>query len=153
MHLHGTLTSEGCPRDRLHSLVWLITPHSSPSPEMCRGLPSAHTEHGFLSLKSSSNWVRGSGQLPPGLSSVPAVSGQAGLCEEVSLPSPSCCPFLPAVLHPPQRFALCLAGSFTSFCCILGTPCCWLPPFCVLFQLCSAVRITHKCFCSCILGK
>lgn len=109
MHLHGTLTSEGGPQDRLHSLVWLITPHSSPSPEMCRGLPSAHTEHGFLSLKSSSNWVRGSGQLPPGLSSVPAVSGQAGLCEEVSLPSPSCCPFLPAAPHAPQGNGLCSA--------------------------------------------
>ena len=54
-------SSEGGPRDRLHSLVWLITPHSLPSPEMCRGLPSAHTERGFLSLRSSSNWVGGSG--------------------------------------------------------------------------------------------
>lgn len=83
--------------DRLCSLVWFITPASPPSPELCCGLLSAHTERGFLSFRSSSDWVRGSRQLPPGLSSVfqPSVAKQS--CARSCL-----CPLPPAALPPPS---------------------------------------------------
>ena len=101
--------------DRLRSLVWFIIPASPPSPELCCGLLSAHTERGFLSFRSSSDWIRGSRQLPPGLSSVFQLSVAKRSCVRRCLcPLPPVAPSLLLHSHPPQGDGLCcLAGSFT----------------------------------------
>lgn len=129
--MHGTLSSEGGPRDRLRSLVWFLTPPSPPSPELCRGLLSAHTERGFLSLRSSSDWIRGSGQLPPGLSSVfqPSVAKWSWV-RRCLCPLPPVAPSLLLPSHPPQGDGLCCLAGFFHQCLLHPWYTLWLaPPF------------------------